>query len=76
MTYEHRRICPTCFREFKPGGELAPAYPISKLPSNHSSSSPVSNEPPSTTRGWAEWLLEWTKIALKFGYLLLALLKL
>lgn len=78
MSHEHRCICATCSKEMKSGRDFSPAYPISKLSAKrHTSSVPTFNgASPETSRGWADWLLEWAKIALKFGYLLLAFFKL
>lgn len=73
MHHEHRYICSTCSREMKAGRNFTPAHPISKL---SPSGPPSSGSTPGAVRGWGEWLLEWANIALKFGYLVLAFLKL
>ncbi|WP_350298774.1 hypothetical protein [Pseudomonas putida] len=73
MSINHRCICATCSREMKPGQDIAPTNPRIKLAIEID---PSPGKPPNVSRKWGDRLLEWAKVLVKFGYLLLELLKL
>lgn len=77
MTHEHQCICATCFKEIRPGRNSSHESSPSTFPQGrHVSTESAYDGPAGVPRGWADWLLEWAKIALKFGYLILAFFKL
>lgn len=73
MSTNHRCICATCSREMKPGQDVAPTNPLYKLAIERD---PSPGKPPNVSLTWGDRLLEWAKVLVKFGYLLLELLKL
>lgn len=72
MSTNHRCICATCSREMKPGQDVAPTNPSYKLAIERE---PSPGKPPNDSRAWCDRLLEWAKVWVKFGYLLLELFK-
>lgn len=73
MSTNHRCICATCSREMKPGQDVAPTNLYYKLTIERA---PSPGKPPNDSRAWGDRLLEWAKVLVKFGYLLLELFKL
>lgn len=73
MSTNHRCICATCSREMKPGQDVAPTNPLYKLAIERD---PSPGKPPNVNRTRSDRLLEWAKVLVKFGHLLLAIFKL
>ncbi|HEK0905495.1 MULTISPECIES: hypothetical protein [Pseudomonas] len=73
MSTNHRCICATCSREMKPGQDVASIESYYKLAIERNQSP---GKPPNVSRAWGDRLLEWAKVIVKFGYLLLAFFKL
>jgi hypothetical protein len=73
MSSNHRCICATCSRQMKLGQDVAPTNSHYKLAIERELSP---GKPPNASLTWGDRLLEWAKVLLKLGYLLLAFLKL
>ncbi|WP_156156597.1 hypothetical protein [Pseudomonas tussilaginis] len=73
MSTNHRCICATCSREMKPGQDVASTNSYYKLAIGRD---PSPGKPPNVSRTCGDRLLEWAKVLVKFGYLLLAFFKL
>lgn len=73
MSTNHRCICVTCSKELKRGHNFVSEDAPSKQPTNSAGSSRVS--PQHVARSWHDRLLDWAKILLGFGYLLLEVFK-
>lgn len=73
MSTNHRCICATCSREMKQGLDVAPTNSRYKLAIERD---PSPGKPPNVSRPRGDRLLEWAKILVKLGYLLLAFFKL
>ncbi|MCT8162428.1 MULTISPECIES: hypothetical protein [unclassified Pseudomonas] len=75
-TNHHRCICATCSKEMKPG-QIFAAGDSQSLQHRKLDTSPdsASGEQKDASRSWNDRLLEWAKILLRFGYLLLAFFK-
>lgn len=77
MSTNHDRcICATCSKEMKPGqSSMSGHSPSQQYLKLDTSLEPASGKPKNSPHGWNDRLLEWTKVVLKFGYLLLAFFK-
>ena len=73
MSTNHRCICVTCSQELKQGQNFFYEDAPSKQPTNSAESSRVSSQ--HVARSWHDRLLDWAKILLGFGYLLLEVFK-